>query len=271
MTNITALIMKKATGRVDHSKMKLGRLPAKNDPRTLHITGYLADHPDHFLPEKWYWGEKVPPNRWGIMYNQRIEDCTCAAAGHFVMTWSSSTGRLVRPKNEVILETYRALTGYDPKTRKNDTGATVIDLLKYWRKYYIDGHKIMAFARVDPKNHKQVRQTVYLFGGCYVGLNLPESAKKQAVWKVPPKGITGRGKPGSWSGHCVLIIGYDPKGLQAVTWGKVKTMTWEFLETYCEEAYAVFSEDFVKNHHTPIGVNVEQLKTDVEKLRRENR
>lgn len=263
--------MKKTIKRVDHSKMKLGRQPAKQDVRTFKLSAYLPARLKHQLPEKWNWGEKVAPNRWGTMYNEKIENCTCAAAGHFVMTWTSNTGRMIRPKNEVILETYRALTGYNPKTGKNDTGACLIDVLKYWRKYYIDGHKIFAYALVDHKSPKQIKQTVYLFGGCYAGLRLPESAKKQHVWKVPPKGATGKGAPGSWGGHCVLVIGYDNNGLKMITWGKEKTMTWDFFETYCEETYAVFSEDFIKNNKTPVGIDVNALKKDVEALKKENK
>lgn len=251
--------------------MKLGRLPARHDPRTLHLSGYIGEHLPHLLPKTWYWGKKVASNRWGVMYNEKIEDCTCAAAGHFVMTWSANTGKLVRPKNEVILETYRALTGYNPQTGKNDTGVTLLEVLKYWRKYFIDGHRIFAFAKVNHKNPREVMQTIYLFGGCYAGLDLPASAKKEEVWKVPSQGPVGEGAPGSWSGHCVLIIGYNSKGLQIITWGKEKTMTWEFFETYCEEAYAVFSEDFISKHRTPIGVDVSSLKKDLEHIREKNR
>jgi hypothetical protein len=30
-----------------------------------------------------------------------------------------------------------------------------------------------------------------------------------------------------------------------VTWGALKRVTWRFLDTYCDEAYAVLSKDWI--------------------------
>jgi hypothetical protein len=256
---------------VDHSKMKLGKLPPKHDPRTFKLSEYLRKKKLPEIPDEWNWGHKIDSDKWGMMHNHKIDICTCAAAGHFVMAWTSNTGKLIKPRDKEVLKAYSAVTGYDPKTGKNDTGAYSLDVLKYWRKNYIDKHKIFAFAALKLKNRLQLKQTTFLFGGCYAGFGLPLSAMKQNIWAVPPEGKKGKGKLGSWSGHAVLIIGYSPEGLRVITWGKEKIMTWDFWDAYCEESYAVFSDDFIKDNKTPAGIDVHALREDLAALKKKKK
>src|SRR5258708_771924 len=109
--------------RVDHSKMKLGKRPPRKDDRTFRLNAYLRHEKLPPVPDECNWGDKIEPDKWGMMRNMHIENCTCAAAGHFIMSWTSNTGKLFKPRDKAIIETYIALTGYDPETDKNDTGA----------------------------------------------------------------------------------------------------------------------------------------------------
>ncbi len=260
--------MRKQAQQVDHSKMKLGKLPAKKDSRTFKLSTYLRQEHLPKIPAEWNWGHKIKPDKWGMMGNKKIDNCTCAAAGHLIMTWTSNTGKLIKPKDKAILKAYSDITGYNPKTGKNDTGACLIDVLKYWRKNNISMHRIFAFAELEQKNHQHVRQSTYLFGGCFVGLRLPLSAKKQETWTLLPEGAKGKGKVGSWGGHAVLITGYNEDGVRIITWGIEKIMTWEFWKVYSEESFAVFSDDFIKNNKTPAGIDVNALRKDVESLKK---
>ena len=47
-------------------------------------------------------------------------------------------------------------------------------------------------------------------------------------------------KPGSWGGHYVFVPGYTAAGPVCVTWGRKQQMTWDWLDKYCDEAYAIF-------------------------------
>jgi hypothetical protein len=38
----------------------------------------------------------------------------------------------------------------------------------------------------------------------------------------------------------VAAVGYNSECVQCVTWGGVRLVTWQFIETYCEEGFAVF-------------------------------
>lgn len=163
-------------------------------------------------------------------------------------------------KDEDIVNDYSKLTGYNPETGANDHGAPSLDALNYWRKNGVAGHQIYAFAEINPKDIELVKTAIYLFGGLYVGFTLPNSAKKQDIWRVVNKNLTGDSKPGSWGGHAVNAIGYDKDFIYVVTWGIRKRVTWKFWKAYCWEAFAVISEEFIVSGKAPNGFDLEMLK-----------
>jgi hypothetical protein len=170
--------------------------------------------------------------------------------------------------DQKIVSAYSAITGYNPQTGAHDDGAVETDVLNFWRRHGIGGHKIMAYTALEPGNTTHVETAVELFGGCYIGLALPISAQTQQVWTVPPGGATGPGKPGSWGGHAVPVVAYDHHGLTVVTWGELKQMTWGFWAAYCDEAYAVLSQDFLKKGAdgsliAPNGFDLSALEADL--------
>ena len=162
--------------------------------------------------------------------------------------------KMVTPTDKQIVAAYSAITGYNPTTGANDNGAVEIDVLNYWRQTGIAGHKIGAYVALEPSNHNHVMDSVYIFEGCYIGVQLPISAQAQVQnhqpWSVPPGGPTGDGKPGSWGGHAVPVVAYDSRGVTVVTWGALQVMTWSFWEAYCDEAYAILSNDYLTGKKT---------------------
>ena len=198
--------------RIDPRKLKLGKSAARHDPRTLLLASYVTPA----LP--------TPPasadlttkvgSSWGMMDNDQLGDCTCAAAGHLIMEWTANAGKkMVTPSDKQIVAAYSAITGYNPVTGANDNGAVEIDVLNYWRQSGIAAHKIGAYVALEPSNHNHIMDSVYIFEGCYIGMQLPISAQAQVQnhqpWSVPPGGPTGDGKPGSWGGHAVPVVAYD--------------------------------------------------------------
>ncbi len=84
------------------------------------------------------------------------------------------------------------------------------------------------------------------------------------MWSVPPGGPVGDGAPGSWGGHCAPIIAYSPHSLTCVTWGGLTRMTWEFFATYCDEGYAVLSQDWLYAEKVaPNGFDLTTLEHDL--------
>jgi hypothetical protein len=246
------------------ASVKLGRLSPRYDIRTIQFANYIdpAALPD--IPAAYNWSATI--TAWGMMKNDTVGDCTCAAAGHMIMEWTANNGKLYTPFDAAIVKAYSIITGYDAKTGMNDNGAVAIDVLNFWRKEGIANHKIAAYAALEPGNHFHVKEAVYLFGGCYIGLGLPISAQEQAVWSVPPGGAIGQAAAGSWGGHAVPVVAYDVHGLTIVTWGQLKKMTWGFWDAYCEEAYAIISPDFLKKDKAPNGFDLAALQADLKTI-----
>lgn len=243
---------------------KLGKLAPKHDPRTLKLVNYL------FLPsfpESYQWSLKASSN-WGMMKNDRIGCCTCAAAGHMIQDWTANCGNEVTISDNDVIVAYSGNSGYNPKTGENDNGAVEMDVLKYWRKIGIGNHFIEAFVSVNLRNLNHVKAAIYLFGGIYVGIALPITAQNQDIWNVAygPDANGDDTVPGSWGGHAVTIIDYDKYGLTCITWGAKKRMTWDFFSKYCDEAYAIISPDFFVDGKAPHGFNIDELRKDLAAL-----
>ena len=252
-----------ATATTDHSGMKLGKLAPVNDPRTLQLGNYLNNKTLPVAPAECTYGSSIAAASWGMMCNNKIGNCTCAAAGHLIMEWTADEGALITPSDQDIINAYAAVSGYNPATGANDTGADVKTVLDYWRKTGIASHKILAYASLEPQNNDHIKQSVFLFGGCYVGLSLPLSAQTQLIWDVPAAGVQVNGTKGSWGGHVIPVIGYDATGLTIVTWGVTKKMTWAFWNAYCDESYALISTDFTGTKAAPNGFDLQALQQDL--------
>jgi hypothetical protein len=257
--------------QVDHSKFKLGKAKPRHDPRTFQLANYLGPKAAEACPPAPAmrdWTSKVR-KPWGMLANDVVGDCTVAGAAHIIQAWTANEGpQEVSFTDAQVIEAYSKITGYNPTDPSTDQGAVLLDVLKYWRKTGISGHKILAFASPEPGNKDHIRAALDLFGGLYIGLDLPVSAQTQRVWSVPPCGRRGPGVPGGWGCHCVVAEAYDPQGLTVITWGEKKRMTWGFFQIYCDEAYAVLSEDWLKDdHRSPSGFDLAALQADLQAIR----
>ncbi len=254
--------MKSIVWRVDHSHMKLGAKAPVFDKRTLQLGRYLASNQLPAPPASVDFESRVPS--WGVMLNDRIGDCGVAGYGHAVLQQSTYSGKPYMPTDAGVLGAYSAISGYDPVTGRNDNGVVLLEALKYFRSQGVDGHKLSAFAAVHPTDLRETMQAVTLFGGLYVGLALPACAQYQDVWDVPWYGPLWYGRPGSWGGHCVYVVGYGSGGLTCVTWGSLKRLTWSFWRSYCVEAYALLSPDWFNGRNVaPNGLDLNTLTRDL--------
>jgi hypothetical protein len=247
----------------------LGRRLARHDARTLRFAAYAKDLP--MPPAQCNWSEHSPS--WPMMLNDNLGDCTIAAAGHLIQEWTANAyggpGHIVADPD--ILKAYEAVSGYKPGKPDTDDGAVELDVLNYWRKTGIGGHKIWAFAAVAPRNHVHVQQAAYLFGGLYIGLDLPVAAQAQLdakkPWDPPTKHPSRDWEPGSWGGHAVPIVAYDQNWLTVVTWGALQKMSWRFLDTYCSETWAVLGgSDWLEGTDMPVapnGLDLAALQSDL--------
>lgn len=199
--------------------------------------------------------------------NDSLGDCTAAAAGHMIQCWTANATTERIPSQDDVVKFYRGSTGYDPSDPSSDQGGVELDVLRFWRKTGLGGDKCGAFVSVNPQSKTGVMDGIFLCGGLYVGVALPLSAQRQRVWDVPSGGAHGKGAPGTWGGHAISLVSYDARGVTCVTWGGLKRMTWAFFRTYCDEAYAILSPDFLSGSKAPNGFDVAALQTDLALLK----
>jgi len=244
---------------VDHSNMKLGRRVVKRDSRTLKLGKYLKNELPA-APVATDWTKGV--SNWGMMLNDQHGDCTIAAAAHAVQVWSAHTGGEITLPDAMILQYFEKWDGYNPSDPNTDAGGVELNVLNQWQKSAFDTHKLIAFADPVFSNLEEIRQTIKLFGGVYIGVALPNTARKQAVWDVVPNGGDDA-KPGSWGGHAVFVPAYDATSFTCVTWGALKQMTVAFWNEYVDEAHALLSHDWLVAKGSPAGFDLKQLKADL--------
>ncbi len=237
----------------DHSRMKLGKKPRRFDRRTLRLARYLT--PALPLPPPAVTNSQGITS-WGMMLNDTLGDCTIAGVAHAIQVWTLSKGSEVTVPDPTVLQFYEQWDGYDPNNPGSDQGGVELDVLNDWRQNGFDGHPLLAFADPDTQDTLHVQQAIALFGGLYIGVQLPISAQTQDVWDVD---TSPNGKPGSWGGHCVFVPDYDATGLTCITWGAPKKMTWGFWGTYCDEAHALLSPDW----QPPAGFDMAALQADL--------
>jgi hypothetical protein len=238
---------------------KLGKLPVRVDVRTLALSRYV-DRAALPQPPATF-DETTAEHDWPMYANDRIGDCTCAAAGHMIEAWTgAATGKPVEIPELAVLDAFDHVKQVDPAS--GEEGAVVLDVLKYWRKTGVGGHKIGAFARVSLTDETLQRTAAWLFGGLYLGIQLPVTAQRQDTWDWTGS-LSGDAAPGSWGGHAIDVVGYDAKTLTFVTWGSLKQMTWSFFDRYVDEAYGLLSQDFITAGKAPNGLDLSALRSDL--------
>ncbi len=238
---------------------KLGKLPVRTDVRTLRLARYVDTSKLPPPPAALDLTGHVPD--WPMYANDRIGDCTIAAAGHMIEAWTAaSRGTAVEVSESAVLTAFDRVKSVDPQT--GEEGAVELDVLKDWRKHGVGRHRIAAFASVSIRDHALVRAAAWLFGGLYIGLALPVTAQDQEIWDWTGS-FTGDARPGSWGGHAVDIVGYEDAVLTAITWGAPKELTWRFWDRYVDEAYCILSRDFLERDQAPNGFDLEALKEDL--------
>lgn len=193
--------------------------------------------------------------------NDQIGDCTIATAAHEVEAWTAYSSTEASMSDASVLSAYKAISGYNgnPDT---DQGANVVDVLKYWQRTGIGGHKIVAWAALNSLNLTLLKKVLNVFGTVYIGINCPQSAEDQFQDDVP-----WTYQPGSpiVGGHAIPIQRWDNHigSIQVVTWGALQRMTLSFAQHYIEEAYVVISQDWITaNGDTILGLSLADLIAD---------
>ncbi len=240
---------------------RLGRRAVKTDSRTLRMGAYLtAALP--VPPRSTDWSNGVKD--WGVMRNDTLGCCTIAAAAHAVQVFSLNTRSMVTISDDEVLAYYSRWDGYVPGNPATDNGGIELDVLNKWKQQEFAGHALTAYADTNIRNPTELKQCIWLFGGLYIGFEVPNFVMQTMpdVWDTVANdgGIDG--------GHAVFVTGYDDVGLTFISWGKVFKMTWAFWSRYVDEAHALLSPDFINaTGLAPVGFDMLQLQDDLARIR----
>lgn len=242
------LIVHPVTGHT----FKLGRTPSP-PMRHLRLARYLKGADLREPPQVCHYSPLAEHGLAMALGNDKVGDCTAAAAAHLIDVWRGNSGQLapIVTQDETVTFYSRA-TGYQPGNAATDRGGDLASVMTKWRDggFFPDGAaKIAGWAAVDAGNPHEVKAAIWLFEGLYMGAGLPDA------WLNPPPDATWfiwgvAGAPDQNNGHCTAAVGYNGVGVQIDTWGMIGTVRWDALAKYWGgaaqgELYALLSPDAI--------------------------
>ncbi len=259
---------------------RLGRLHRTYNPRIPHLSALTAGTPAPTIPAAQDWTSGLPtkplPAPLGMMLNDSLGDCTCAAFYHAMQVWSdNASGAVLTEPDADVEKLYIQACGYNPRAGGEGPGGNEQSVLTFLlNKGAPTGpagtqrHRITAFVEVDPRNIADVKRTIFECGVAYIGFNVPAflmpapPQQPPTVWDVQTSNTNIIG------GHAVVLAGYDQKGARVISWGGYYTMTWAFFSAYVDEVYAIADQTwFNAKHTTPGGLTLEELEQQMAALK----
>lgn len=220
--------------------LKLGKLPVKEDKRTITLKSILKELPPLPLIYDNHNEYDIEDN--SMFGNDQYGSCVIASRGHHTYVLEGyEQGKQIEIKDQEVIDEYLEQTG------GSDTGLVLLWSLRDWKNggWSVSNfiYTIYAFASVDWKDHEEVKQCIHLLGGVNAGMNLYKKDMEQfragEVWCLTGNDGTKVG------GHGIHIFAYDGEGVTCMTWGKAQWMSWAFLDARIDEAYGIVDQ---RNH-----------------------
>lgn len=193
---------------------KLGRLHRTYDPRVPHMSALTAGRTLTPPPPAKDWTVGMPANL-GMMLNDTLGDCTCAAVYHAIQVWSfNTTGAALTEPDADVEELYEQACGYKPSAGGEGPGGNEQHVLTYLHKTGApmgpEGatrHKIAAFVEVDPRMIDDVKRAIVNCGVAYIGFNVPHYILPGAPAQPPQLWDVQSDNAAIIGGHAVVLAG----------------------------------------------------------------
>ena len=248
------------------SNLKFGRLPRRDDSqgRNLTMANYVTAVPDPPLAvnnlNRVYakLGVSDPTVLFPMLGNDAAGDCTFAGWGHFKTLANGLVGRQAIPTTQETLKAYYKFT------HGQDTGCNELDIMRKGKRCGLLGERVPFYVSVDPKNLKEVRQYIWLFGAVYTGFNVPQLCQQQFRDRVP-------WTPGPLlnEGHCVIAPNYTQDMFTNLTWGNTQDGTVAWWNECVDEAWLIIFPE-AKQPGFLEGFNWDQLWADAQSIAKTN-
>jgi hypothetical protein len=252
----------------------LGRAPRTHDPAIPHLSALLAGRnlPPPPVSQDWTRGM---PTALGMMLNDTLDCCSCAAFYHAMQVWSFNvTGTMDTEPDSNVEALYCAVSFYQPSAAPPgpmcNEQQVLTHILKAGAPTGADGkgvNKLAAFVEVDPRMIDDIKRTIVECGIAYVGIKIPKYLDVDpwpSVWDVQTENDQPIGA------HAVILAGYDEEGAKVISFGQVYTMTWAFFSQYADEAYALADPDWIAaKGTTPGGLDLKALEKQMQAIKAE--
>ena len=237
---------------------RFGKHPPKTDYRTLRFKDYVkpgiaAPPASYNVLDTVYQNLKTkdPTKLFPMDGNDTIGDCTIAALAHAITVYRGLLKTKKIMPQAAVQKLYYHLTGGP------DTGLNELDVLNYWRANPVAADEILAYVKIDPKDHAHVQQAIQIFGGVYLGFQVQQNCIQEFNNHQPwtPGPLTN-------DGHAVYAVAYDSSGVTVLTWGNTQQGTWAWWDECVDEAYAILPPEAQKPGFAK-GFDFAQLQTDL--------
>ncbi len=235
-------------------RYKLGRLPAERPVGLKAIAEYgsLPPAPQVF--------EAAVPASFsiGMLGNDQYGDCAFAGFVH-----ANQAVAFLAGETPPVLTTDDVVSAYLEFAGGKDTGCSLAQVLQALYNDGILDVDVDAYAPIDG-GLPEVLQAIAAFGCAYLGVNLPMNAQEQlesGLWTISSMDDEIEG------GHCIDAIGYsiDEQLVEIETWGQRIHATFDWLESYLEESWAVLFSP-AKDAGSLNGIDFATLLNDLDAL-----
>jgi hypothetical protein len=264
------------------TKLRLGKQPPTPDHRDALFTQFatvsqlLPQVPAAFGHED---AVQKLGEQWGMLGNgpdnsvkqgfQGAGDCVFAGGDHEHMMWNAEVGKKVAFTGANAISDYSKVTGYVIGDDSTDQGTIVRDALKYRQNTGLvdkgkKRHKLGAYVQLEPGNTDHVKQALYILSAVGIGFQFPSSAMQQFNDGKPWSVVAGAQIEG---GHYVPVVAVRAGGIVVITWGQLQLMTWQFFQKYCDEAWGLLSQEFLKAGKSPEGFDLAALQAYLPQLK----
>lgn len=241
--------------------MKLGKQPAlyRKDTKKLKL---LLSNSKIDIPDNINWYDDA---QWPMWLNDKLGCCTQVSVASAIKLWTYVNSSEINLTDDNIVKNYSDQSGYNPNISGSDNGAVEVDVIRRWINIgYITPtgtSKLLDFGYINPRNTNNIKSSICLFGGIYIGISIPNYAmSRYGVWELEStdNNIIG--------GHAIYVHGYDKDYLYFNTWGSKWKMSWNFFEKYCDESYGLISQEWLSNNTSPFYESLTDLKDELSKL-----
>ena len=221
--------------------MKLGKLDYISDPRTLKLSDFFAaDLSVATYYDTDQYRRSFPQKSWcSDVYGNSV---LAARANAQLRLARIEQNRTIPLTEAIVVSLYKTLTGCKKPGDKKDVGLAYLPAMHQWKTVGWNvgrrNYRVAAYGELDPLDRDQLMFGCYILTGIHFGFSLPTAVKKNMNWIYDGE-KTPEWKAGSWGGFAAFGYGYNSRGFYLKAWDKDIFASWEFIERYCDEAWAV--------------------------------